>query len=312
MSRLDNSFPLQPPDGLCLDRSRIGKKVLGDKLLMATNGNGMPGNDGGRMAHTGPACELCGPSPQLANGVRAKHQLPARLRVAHVDGDPNAHVLIRQVFSEHASGWTLDSHRSLDSLLAALERQPLAEGLSTNHSPNDQLPVRHAAPDVVLMEVEWPPLSPADSLRRLMARLPDPRIVIFTGRSDHDTVMGSLLAGAAGYLLKPAAPACLIRVVSDAAEGRPVLCGAAQGAVVGYFHRLGAATRCKTLSWREREVMLHALKGTPNKDLATALGIKEGTLHTHWDNIFKKLEVHSKDEARRKFMGVKPCPPGSA
>jgi NarL family two-component system response regulator LiaR len=228
-----------------------------------------------------------------------------------VDDDPSAHEFVRHVFSEHASGWTLDSHRSLDSLLAALEREPLAEDLSTDNYPNYQLPAPHGPPDIVLMEVEWPRLSPTDSLRRLMARLPDPRIVIFTRRCDHDTVMGSLLAGAAGYLLKPVAPACLIRVVSEAAEGRPVLCGAAQGAVVGYFHRLGATTRCKTLSWREREVMLHALNGTPNKHLATALGIKEGTLHTHWDNIFKKLEVHSKDEARRKFMGVNSCPVGS-
>ena len=80
-----------------------------------------------------------------------------------------------------------------------------------------------------------------------------------------------------------------------------VATGEQSGAVVTYFHRLGASTRCQTLSWREREVMLHALNGTPNKDLATALGITEGTLHSHWDNIFKKLGVHSKDEARRKF-----------
>jgi NarL family two-component system response regulator LiaR len=228
-----------------------------------------------------------------------------------VDGDPKSHQFIRQVFTEHTTGWTLDSHRSPDSLLAALGPGSLAEELSTNNSPNHQLPIPHGPPDVVLMEVEWPRLSPADSLRRLMARLPDPRIVILTARSDHDTVMGSLVAGASGYLLKPVAPACLIRVVSDAAEGRPVLCGAAQGAVVGYFHRLGASERCKTLSWREREVMLRALNGTLNKDLASALGITGGTLHKHWDNIFKKLGVHSKDEARRKFMGVNSCPSGS-
>jgi DNA-binding NarL/FixJ family response regulator len=301
MSRLDNSFPLQPRTGLCLDRRSIGKQVLGDKALMGTNGNGIVGKDGGQVAHTGPPCELCGPTPQRASGATAKQQLPTQLRVAHVDGDPKAQEFIRQVFTEHASAWTLDSHRSPDSLLAALGPGSFAEELSTNNSPNHQLPIPHGPPDVVLMEVEWPGLSPTDSLRRLMARLPGPRIVIFTGCSDQDTVMGSLLAGAAGYLLKPVAPACLIRVVSDAAEGRPVLCGAAQGAVVTYFHRLGASTRCQALSWREREVMLHALNGTPNKDLATALGITEGTLHSHWDNIFKKLGVHSKDEARRKF-----------
>jgi hypothetical protein len=59
------------------------------------------------------------------------------------------------------------------------------------------------------------------------------------------------------------------------------------------------------------EAMFRALDGTLNNDLATALGITGGTLHKHWDNIFKELGVHSKDEARRRFMGVNPCPPGS-
>ena len=34
---------------------------------------------------------------------------------------------------------------------------------------------------------------------------------------------------------------------------------------------------------------MHALNGTLNKDLATALGVTGGTLHKHWDNIFNNL-----------------------
>jgi hypothetical protein len=47
-------------------------------------------------------------------------RLPIRLRVALVDSDPGAHDFVRQTLKAHAKGWTLDSHRNPNSLLAAL------------------------------------------------------------------------------------------------------------------------------------------------------------------------------------------------
>ena len=169
----------------------------------------------------------------------------------------------------------------------------------------------HASPDVVLLEAWFPALSGIDCARRLTARLPKARIVMFTACSDHDTVVESLMAGAWGYLTKPVAPACLVWAVSEAAQGHPVLCGEAQAAVMDYLRLLGSTSRSKTLSWRERQVMLLLMRGATYKETANELGISEGTIHRHLHAIYKKLRVHGRDEARRKFAGgVNSWPPG--
>ena len=172
--------------------------------------------------------------------------------------------------------------------------------LVTHHYPDS----RHPAgwPDVVLMEAQWPDLSGMECLRRVMACLKEPCIVMLTACRERDVVIESLAEGALGYLIKPVAPQYLLWAISEAAQGRPVLCSEAQAAVMDYIRRTGASKRCTALSCREREVMLGALNGTPSKDLAGELGISAGTLHKHFDNIFKKLRVHNRDEARRKFL----------
>jgi DNA-binding NarL/FixJ family response regulator len=221
-----------------------------------------------------------------------------------VGSDEGVHDFVWKAFEAHANGWTLDSHATLHSGL----RAPGC-ALPTPHSSQSKTPasrdIAHprTRPDVILLEAQLPGLSGIVCARRLTARLPNARIVMFTACSDHDTIVESVMAGALGYLIKPVTPEYLVWAVSEAAQGRRVLCGEAQGAAVDYIRRSGATGRSKRLSWREREVMLRLMNGAPNKDLATELGIGEGTLHKHLDNIYKKLGVHGKDDARRKFMG---------
>jgi DNA-binding NarL/FixJ family response regulator len=158
-------------------------------------------------------------------------------------------------------------------------------------------------PEVVLMEVRWPGLSGIDFVRRLAARLCEPRLVIFTACADHDTIVESVAAGALGYLIKPTIPGYLLAAISEAAQGRSVLSGQAQDAVTNLIRRIGASKRCRTLSWREREVMLLLTNGASSSDIARKFSIEEGTVRRHLHNIFTKLHVHSQADARHRFAG---------
>ena len=83
-----------------------------------------------------------------------------------------------------------------------------------------------------------------------------------------------------------------------------VLCSAAQAALSDYVCRLGASDLAKQLTWREQDVMLYVLSGTRDEDASAALHIAKGTYRKHMDSIFKKLGVHGREAARRKFLGV--------
>jgi DNA-binding NarL/FixJ family response regulator len=50
--------------------------------------------------------------------------------------------------------------------------------------------------------------------------------------------------------------------------------------------------------------MLRLVHGAGNKDIARELGCGLGTVHWHLDQIFKKLDVHSRAQACRMFAGT--------
>jgi DNA-binding NarL/FixJ family response regulator len=287
---------------------------------------GAVGVVGGPPAHTAQPGDLCAPLRHPPGHSTLNPQFPTRLRAALVDGDECAHDFVRKAFEAHAKGWTLDSHLTSNSALDAFgsmpatprslrSKAPTSPQILQPHAPQGKLsilpaidyrldaPRSHVPPDVVLMGTQLPGLSGIECARRLAVRLPKARIVMFTACSEHNTIVESVMAGTWGYLIKPVAPWYLVWAVSEAAQGHRVLCGEAQAAAMDYLRLLGATRQCKTLSWREREVMLRVMNGTPNKAVASELDICAGTLHRHLDTIYKKLRVHGKDEARRKFAG---------
>jgi DNA-binding NarL/FixJ family response regulator len=275
----------------------------------------------GPATRPAPACLRCAFWQHFHHHPASDLRLPTRLRVALVDGDPGAHDFVRQTFKAHAEGWTLDSHRSPDSLLAAMGFPPIALHSaplepSTNcdvphpHTPHYQLSTsptinRHldAPPDIVLMEPKWPGFSGIDCVRWFIARQPKSRFVMFTACAEYDTIVGSLVAGALGYLVKPVAAGNLVYTLSEAAQGRVNLSGQAQGTLIDFACRLGGARRSSSLSWRESEVMLLLLKGASSKQISEKLGICEGTVNRHLHDSYRKLGVHRKTDALRKFVG---------
>src|SRR5665213_368671 len=59
-------------------------------------------------------------------------------------------------------------------------------------------------PDVVLMDVRLPDGSGVEACRRIKADNPDIRVVMLTSYQDEEAIVGAVMAGASGYLLKQA------------------------------------------------------------------------------------------------------------
>ena len=73
-------------------------------------------------------------------------------------------------------------------------------------------------PDVVVMDVEMTGGGP-DLAQRLVALSPAPRVMVFSGRDDADTVLRMLAAGATGYVAKGVLGEDLAACVRRCAEG---------------------------------------------------------------------------------------------
>ena len=158
-------------------------------------------------------------------------------------------------------------------------------------------------PDVVLMDIHLPGMSGVACTRRLKELCPSVRVLILTVYEDNDQIFGALKAGASGYLLKRAEPADILRAIQDGKLGGAPMSSQIACRVVESFHEnLRPAPEGENLSRREEEILEDLSKGYSTKEIASHFSISAHTVHTHLQNIYKKLHVRSRTEAGVKFL----------
>jgi DNA-binding NarL/FixJ family response regulator len=157
--------------------------------------------------------------------------------------------------------------------------------------------------DVVLMDIRMPRLDGLEATRRLAGpgvEHPIDVIVVTTFDLD-DYVFGALRAGAAGFLLKDAAPETLTAAIRAVANGHGLIAPEVTRRLIARF----AATtpdparrhELEPLSEREREVLLEVAHGRSNSQIARRLFIEEATVKSHVSSILLKLGLHSRVQA---------------
>lgn len=152
---------------------------------------------------------------------------------------------------------------------------------------------------VVLMDVRMPGLDGIRTTEELRKRADPPEVIMLTTFDLDDEVVGSLRAGAAGYLLKGTAPALLIDAICRVAEGETMLSSAITRQLVSLVHsgserRHEARARLAILSRRERGIASAIGQGRSNAEISADLFISVPTVKGHIGHIFTKLGVSNR------------------
>lgn len=162
-------------------------------------------------------------------------------------------------------------------------------------------------PEVVLMDIQLPKLSGIECTAQVKKILPAVQIIMVTVYEDTERISAALRAGACGYLLKRCTPAELVSAVREArAGGVPMPREIARKVIASFQQPDAIAADMEELRPSERKILELLAMGLANKEIADRLGLSNGTVRWHLENIYGKLRVHSRTEAALKFRSIKP------
>jgi len=162
--------------------------------------------------------------------------------------------------------------------------------------------VRTLRPDVVLMDIRMPDMDGLQATQRIIAEIPDCRVLILTTFDLDRYVYAALAAGASGFLLKDVTPEHLVASVRLVTTGDALLAPSITRRLVERFARpdVPQATihgDLSTLTPRELQVLRHVARGLSNTEIAAQLRLSEATVKTHVARIFAKLHLRDRAQA---------------
>jgi DNA-binding NarL/FixJ family response regulator len=185
-----------------------------------------------------------------------------------------------------------------DGLRAVLERQPDMEIVAEAADGRECLRLAEEhSPDVVIMDIAMPHMNGMEATRRILASQTHCAVVILSMHQDESYVLGSLKAGAKGYLLKDSARTEIIDAIRAVSQGHSFLTRKIsrmlQEDYIQQLERRGLDDRYDLLTGREREILQLVAEGRANKEVASLLNISLTTVETHRTHVLQKLGLHS-------------------
>src|SRR6266513_2870400 len=151
-----------------------------------------------------------------------------------------------------------------------------------------------ARPDVVVMDVRLADGSGIEATREILSRLPKTQVLMLTTFADDEALFASIMAGAAGYVLKQIKGGDLIRAIRAVGAGENLLDPAVTKGLLDRLRKgkhLLQDERLARLSGQEERILGFIADGKTNKQIGDELHLAEKTVKNYVSSILARLEV---------------------
>jgi two-component system response regulator DevR len=155
-------------------------------------------------------------------------------------------------------------------------------------------------PDVIVMDVRLQDGSGIEATRDIRARRPQTQVLMLTSFADDEALFASIMAGAAGYVLKQIKGGDLVRAIRTVGSGESLLDPAVTKGVLDRLRKgkhLLKDEKLARLSPQEERILGLVAAGRTNKQIGEELRLAEKTVKNYVSSILAKLEVARRAEA---------------
>jgi two-component system, NarL family, response regulator DevR len=194
----------------------------------------------------------------------------------------------------------LDDHELVrEGVRGLLESDPDIEVVGEAATAAEALTrVPLARPDVAILDVRLEDGNGIEVCRDLRSMMPDLACLMLTSFADDEALYASVMAGAAGYVLKAIRSRDLIEDVKKVASGASLMDPRSVAKVVGRLSNPPtAASQLDSLSPQERRVLELIAQGMTNSAIAEALFLSQKTVKNYVTTLLAKLGVTNRTEA---------------
>lgn len=157
---------------------------------------------------------------------------------------------------------------------------------------------RELSPHVVVLDIRLPDASGVEACREMRAQDPNVRVLMLTSYSDEEAIMGSIMAGASGYLLKEIRSQELVDAIQRVGDGQSLLDPAVTAKVMEQVRGPKAVdAKWAQLLPQERQILELIADGKTNKEIAEEIHLSDKTVKNYVSDILGKLDVARRAQA---------------
>jgi len=155
-------------------------------------------------------------------------------------------------------------------------------------------------PDVVVMDVRMPDMSGVEACRGIRDLRPETQVIMLTSYSDDEALFNSIMAGAAGFVLKQIRGSDLVDAIRKVGSGQSLLDPSVTRRVLERLRKSkydDTDPKLARLSPQEDRILDMVGLGLTNRQIAEKIHLSDKTVKNYVSSILSKLEVHRRSEA---------------
>ena len=151
-------------------------------------------------------------------------------------------------------------------------------------------------PDGAVLDVRLPDGSGIEGCRELRAQLPEVACLMLTSYADDEALLASVMAGAAGYVVKQIRGTDLVASIRAVGAGKSLLDARSVALLLARLQQ-PASDPYAALSAQEHRVLALVAEGLSNRQVAERMGLAEKTVKNYVSSVLAKLGLQRRTQA---------------